>query len=229
MATNGALNGNGSSALNGHGHGSDAGSSSGSGSSERSLLLIHSESNTRLAITGIPETLYGLASDLRDEFFEGLRESGKYTQLIPEAQDNDDEEEEGAVKQVNNTPLLLASYWLQFLAPQHHAAKPILGASKNFFAKQFLVNNTIDIHSIASKLDVDERKAVIGGWVSVCAKLGQEDFGPKGKIWQGDSSINLYAVFGGQGSNEYYWDEMEVRRNCHLTFISTTRTDIHHS
>ena len=200
--------------LNGHASvdGASPSSSGQAQASSRVLILVHSESATRLPITGVPEGVYGLAADLRDEFFDELKESGRYAQLIPEPSSGSepDEEAAGVDTPENTSSLLLASYWLQFLAPQHEVAQPILAASKDYFSRAFLMDGAKDIHDLASKLDVAEKKTVIGAWIAVSAKLGN-GFGARGKIWDPASkTTSLYAVFGGQGSNEYYWDEMEV-------------------
>lgn len=212
---NGGLNGN-ASTSNGNG-------AAGSHGGNRSLLVIHKPSNTRLTIDGVPETLLGLAIDIREEFLEHLNESGKGDKLVSEAAPSENEEDEeeqqdgsssssNAVKS-SNAQLFLASYWLDFITPKHSIATPILQASRDYFAKIFLKSSTLDIHDIAGKLsDVDEKKLVIRSWIEACAKLDGKDFGPKGKIWDDKSPTSIYAVFGGQGSNEYYWDEMEVSR-----------------
>jgi len=182
-----------------------------------SLLIIHKLSNTRLSIDGVPETLLGFALDLKDEFLEHLNESGKGEKLVLEAAPSDEEAEEdetpeaALARQSNNAQLFLASYWLEFITPKHDLATPILQASRDYFAFTFLRNSTLDIHSVAGKLsDTDDKKLVLKSWINACAKLG-DDFGPTGKIWDEKSNTSIYAVFGGQGSNEYFFDEFEVR------------------
>lgn len=218
---NGNTNGTGSSATshaNGNGISHPA--------SHRSLLIIHKPSNTRLAIDGVPETILGFALDLKDEFLEHLNESGKGDKLVAEAApapvDEDDEQPEhdpssssssSSSAPKHNAQLFLASYWLDFITPKHDLATPILQASRDYFASTFLLNSTLDIHSVAGKLsDTDDKKLVLKSWINACAKLGAEDFGPIGKIWDEKSNTSIYAVFGGQGSNEYYFDEFEVGR-----------------
>lgn len=205
--------------LLGNGNGTGTGNGSNGSHAHRSLLVIHKPSNTRLSIDNVPETLLGFALDLKDEFLEHLNESGKGDKLVAEAApqeiDEDDEEAIAAASSssagpLHNAQLFLASYWLEFITPKHDIATPILQASRDYFAAVFLVNSTLDIHSIAGKLsDTDDKKLVLRSWINACAKLGS-DFGPTGKIWDEKSATSIYAVFGGQGSNEYFFDEFEV-------------------
>lgn len=222
-STNG--NGNASASANGGGLNgitssisSLLGGASSSSSSSRSLLIIHKPSKTHLSIEQVPETLLGFALDLKDEFLEHLNESGKGEKLVLEAAPQEVEEEEedssSAVARsqpANNAQLFLAAYWLEFITPKHDLATPILQASRDYFAQVFLKNSTLDIHSVAGKLsDTDDKKLVLKSWINACNKLGGVDFGPTGKIWDEKSNTSIYAVFGGQGSNEYFFDEFEV-------------------
>lgn len=224
MASSNGLNG-----TNGHHHhvnGTSSSSSSSSSSSKRTLLIQHVETHTKVVVPGIPETVYGLADSLRDEFVDHLKQDGRADRLTPEAaagnsaddnEDDGDEDEEGGASKAatNNSALFLLSYWLDFLvqstALQHAFSTPILAASRDHFSTRFLANGQRDIHDLAAGItDTDEKKLVVRSWVAACARLGGTDFGAKGKIWRDDASTKIYAVFGGQGSNEYYWDEMEV-------------------
>ena len=234
----GGMNGSSSSSptngINGHDHVDEAAASS-SSSTTRTLLIIHAESNTRLAIQGIPAEIHGHASNLRDDFIDHLNESGKSEKLAalaaPKALDDDDEEEGDAAAKVAPVdivlPLLVTAHWLDFLSRQtaafNSAIVPLISSSTAYFAEKHLDNSTIDIHEAAhrAKLDVDEKKLVISAWVRSVSLLGTGNYGPRGKIWQdkAQSGTVVYAVFGGQGSNEYYWDEMEVGK-------STTINDI---
>ena len=226
----GGMNGSSSSSTNGvngdAGHHDDDQGSSSSSSTTRTLLIIHAESNTRLAIQGIPAEIHGHASNLRDDFIDHLNESGKSEKLAalaaPKALDDDDEEEGDAAAKVAPVdivlPLLVTAHWLDFLSRQtaafNSAIVPLISSSTAYFAEKHLDNSTIDIHEAAhrAKLDVDEKKLVISAWVRSVSLLGTGNYGPRGKIWQdkAQSGTVVYAVFGGQGSNEYYWDEMEV-------------------
>jgi hypothetical protein len=223
-SSNGNGNANGGGGLNGITSsissllGGNGASSSSSSSSSRSLLVIHKPSNTRLSIEKVPETLLGFALDLKDEFLEHLNESGKGDKLVVEAAPQDVEEDEDESNTAlsrqqpsTNAQLFLAAYWLDFITPKHDLATPILQASRDYFASVFLRNSTLDIHSVAGKLsDTDDKKLVLKSWINACNKLGGIDFGPTGKIWDEKSNTSIYAVFGGQGSNEYFFDEFEV-------------------
>lgn len=213
---NGYSNGNGTTAsassnLNGS-SASHNGSSPSSSNTQRSLLIIHKPSNTRLSIDGVPETLLGYALDLRDEFLEHLNESGKGEKLVLEAapkassdEDNEQQQDEASSSSTssNNAHLFLASYWLEFLSSpsKHEISLPILSSSRDYFLSHFMQQSTLDIHSIAGKLnDVDEKKLVLRSWFETCSKIGDGYYGPTGKIWDGKNNTNIYAVFGGQVS-----------------------------
>lgn len=217
-AANGGTNG-----YNGASSSSSSASSSSNGT--RQLQLVHSESSTRLAIPNIPESIFGLAVDLRAEFFDLLKENGNIEKLIPDTPaggDEGEDEEDGAAAGANVTSnhsaLLLMGYWLEFLVQQHSATRPIQAASLAYFRAHFLANDSKDLHSLVSKLDVDEKKLVLSSFIALSVRVygddpaagGAPEFGPPGKLWSRDFKTSIYAVFGGQGSNEYYWDEMEV-------------------
>lgn len=213
---NGYSNGNGTTAASNNLNGSSStrNGSSTSSNTQRSLLIIHKPSNTRLSIDGVPETLLGYAVDLKDEFLEHLNESGKGEKLVLEAapkasaDDEDDEQDEASASSSsssssNNAHLFLASYWLEFLSSpsKHEISLPILSSSRDYFLSHFMNKSTLDIHSIAGKLnDVDEKKLVLKSWFETCSKIGDGYYGPTGKIWDGKSDTNIYAVFGGQVS-----------------------------
>jgi hypothetical protein len=215
---------NGSAGNGNNASGSNGNSTTSTGAPHRSLLVIHKPSNTRLSIDGVPDTLLGLAIDLRDEFLEHLQESGKSDKLVAEAApgpvEEDDDGNEIPSTQTNNANLFLASYWLDFIAPKHELSRPILKASRDFFANTFMNKSTRDIHDIAGTLsDTDDKKLVLKRWIQACVKIGDEDFGPTGKIWDSNSNTSVYAVLGGQGTNESYWDGTLVFVSLVLTFL----------
>ena len=234
-ATTNGVNGHAQDAANGHGHAQDAANGHGHANQEegqgRTLLIQDASSGSKLSIHGIPIEVFGLADQLRDEFVDYLKNEQRSSRLAvpaPDGDADDAEEEPGSGNAssgttLNNSPLFLASYWLEFLALQHSdTARPILIASRAFFSSTFLAKGTLDIHTLGGTLsDVEEKKLVLSAWVGVCARIGDGEFGPRGQIWREENGgrVRTYAVFGGQGSNEYYWDEMEVsarslRRRC---------------
>ena len=227
------MNGAAAAAVNGHANGHSSSSHSAESHGSRTLLIQHSGSGSKLSIPDIPIEVFGLADQLRDEFQDYLAgsESSADGQVqvrssrlvaVPEgAEDAEEDQEDGATSgapTVNNAPLFLASYWMEFLALQYgsNTARPILVATRDYFSTTFLSDGSLDIHSIGATLpDVQEKKLVISAWVKLCAKIGDGQFGAKGQIWREDNTreggrVRNYAAFGGQGSNEYYWDEMEV-------------------
>lgn len=229
-AVNGSSKVNGLNGLNGSSSHSPSTSSEG-----RPIHIIHSESGTKLTIPGIPGDIYGLAADLRDEFIEILKQDGRGASLVPEGSEEEQDERIQRDPFVREVPaLLLASYWLDHLAAQHQLTRPILSASRTYFVGRFLSKNPqagesdVDVHTLCSRLDTGERKAVIGAFVRASSLLddARDDYGPRGKLWTTAEKLSVYAVFGGQGSNEYYWDEMEVRCAPHLLASCTILQDV---
>lgn len=95
---------------------------------------------------------------------------------------------------------------------------------------------TKDIHSLAASYDTETRKAVISAYVSAVAALQQRDITfprqPESALLNAASlnKASIFALFGGQGTNEVYFDELQslydVYRPFVASFLKTVTEDV---
>ncbi|KAL7003882.1 fatty acid synthase alpha subunit Lsd1 [Cystobasidiomycetes sp. EMM_F5] len=228
-AVSAAVNGIGGGRVNG----ANGDASSDNSTTTTTLLLIHPESNTRTAIP-IENSLLSHALNLREEFIDSLGEGPRGLRLKELANEYAEQRREGEADDGESPvstpptplPLLLSAYWLDYLVnhivTRTSSAKDtrnVLASSLDHFQAAYLVDFSIDIHQAANQptgqhsLDLEERKTVIASYVEAVGRVYPGDdghYGPRGRMWREGEETRVYAVFGGQGSNEYYWDEMEV-------------------
>ncbi|PLW42844.1 hypothetical protein PCANC_06854 [Puccinia coronata f. sp. avenae] len=110
--------------------------------------------------------------------------------------------------------LILLAHFLQFLStrPRDHA---IIPATLKHFHSKILKNNSIDLHSAAFQQTSSEeaRRLVIRAYYLARHALPNNvpDLPslPVGRLWKHDEpQKKLVGVFGGQGVNETYWQEL---------------------
>ncbi|KAJ3871415.1 hypothetical protein F5051DRAFT_288652, partial [Lentinula edodes] len=115
----------------------------------------------------------------------------------------------------------LAARFLGFIATRVHENSECTAARTalllnvfKFFTSTYLYSK--DIHSLASNYDTEVRKAVLTSYFSAFSVLSEQKAadiprGPQSALFvaaaAGEASI--YALFGGQGTNEVYLDELQ--------------------
>lgn len=86
---------------------------------------------------------------------------------------------------------------------------------------------TKDIHSLTASYDTETRKAVISAYVSAVAALQQRDIPfprqPESALLNAASSnkASIFALFGGQGTNEVYFDELQSLYDVYKPFVAS--------
>lgn len=90
-----------------------------------------------------------------------------------------------------------------------------------------------DIHTIASACDTEVRKTILKGFFHAVAILHQRDVqnvphGPPSALLSavGNNKASMYALFGGQGTNEVYFDELQNLYDIYTPFVSAYITTL---
>ncbi|KAI0033531.1 fatty acid synthase [Vararia minispora EC-137] len=179
-------------------------------------LVIH-VGTTRLSLPVSTEPDQWLAAEvLRDDFV--------HSQAILDAAENAAELEDPVHREVH----LLARF-LAFVVdvagatpdgPSREARLAVLLKAVTFFAQTFLAD--IDLHSLVSSYDIDARKAILTAYYSAYATLQQAGASvPEIKVpaLLSDESASIYALFGGQGVNEVYFDELQALFEVYRPFV----------
>lgn len=190
----------------------------------RPLVLLHPSSQTRLSLHVPSTSQEWIAAEVaRDTFQDWLHAEEKGGNLIGfEAAEVDEDEADDAT--FDEKELVLNSYFLSHVAsllpfPQT-ATSPstaaVLLAAFNHFSATFL--HGTDIHTLGAGLPAPVRALVISSFFVAKTKLQVEGLG-KVLPRQSEAALlqkvsagqaELYALFGGQGMNEVYFDELQV-------------------
>ncbi|KAG8889684.1 3-oxoacyl-[acyl-carrier-protein] synthase [Tulasnella sp. 332] len=144
------------------------------------------------------------------------------------------EEEEGAVSNSQELPTELITAFAAFVATrvnEDEASRSgrvsLLKATLAKFTSQYL--STIDVHSLAANFDAGLRKQVLSSYYLALSTLESHvEAGdvPRAKqsalfdaVAKGTASV--YAIFGGQGVNEIYFDELQSLYDIYTPYVST--------
>lgn len=125
----------------------------------------------------------------------------------------------------------LYALFLRFVAekldaePQSEDARAalLLDALKHFTA---LYLSEHDIHKVSADFDIDARKNVLSAYYYALATLEEKDVdvprAPVSALFSaaesGDASV--YALFGGQGTNEVYFDELQTLYDTYALYVT---------
>ncbi|ORY50686.1 fatty acid synthase [Leucosporidium creatinivorum] len=191
----------------------------------RPLVLLHPTTQTRISIN-VPSTAqeWIAAEVARDTFQDWLHAQEKEGHLIGfDAVEADEDNPDAAAEDQAEKELVLSAYFLAHVAglltfpstATSPATAAVLLASYSYFVAQFL--STTDIHSLAASLPAPIRSLAISSYFAARTKLeiaGLDKQLPKALesallAEAAKGSAELYALFGGQGMNEVYFDELQ--------------------
>lgn len=190
----------------------------------RPLVLLHPSSSTRVSVSTPSSAASWTAAEVaRDTFHDWLHEQDTAGHLVGfEAAELDEDNPAAATDARTERELVLTSYWLEHLAGllnfpsgTSEATAQVLDASFRHLDAHFLAST--DVHSLAAALAAPVRALVISSYYHARTKLqvaGIDLPAPHGGALLAEASAGtaeLYAVFGGQGMNEVYFDELQVR------------------
>ncbi|BGP17655.1 hypothetical protein JCM10213_004639 [Rhodosporidiobolus nylandii] len=198
----------------------------------RPLVLLHGAVRVSINTPSTPQEWIA-AEVARDTFQDWLHASEKQGNLVGfEAAELDDEE---AGNGVNEQELVLTAYFLSHVAgllpfpatATSPATAAVLLAAFSHFSSSFLQGT--DIHSLAASLPAPVRALAITSFFLAKTKLEVEGLGkviPQAqqsallqKVETGEAE--LYGLFGGQGMNEVYMDELQTLHDLYAPLLST--------
>ncbi|GAA6028639.1 hypothetical protein JCM8097_007324 [Rhodosporidiobolus ruineniae] len=203
----------------------------------RPLVLLHPASQTRLSIN-VPSTPqeWTSAEVSRDTFQDWLHAQEKQGNLVGfEAAEVDDEQAGVEGAEGSETQLVLNAYFLAHVAgllpfpatATSPATAAVLLAAFTHFTSTFLQGT--DIHSLGASLPAPVRSLVISSFFLAKTKLEGEGLAkvlpqaaPSTLLQQVETKqAELYALFGGQGMNEVYFDELQTLYDLYTPLLST--------
>lgn len=133
--------------------------------------------------------------------------------------DQDDDLDSKPSQDTNNNTateasLILLSHFLEFSASRPSEQSLTL-AALSYFHQSILDHNTIDPHNLAKVQTSSEqaRQQIIRSYYLARTSLENCDGLPEavvGRLWRDEMNKKVVGVFGGQGVNETYWDELVV-------------------
>lgn len=102
----------------------------------------------------------------------------------------------------------------------------VLLSAFKFFTSSYLT--TKDVHSLSADFDIETRKTVLSAYFHALATLQADDSVDAPEVQQpalisdakaGKASI--YAIFGGQGTNEVYFDELQNLYDIYTPYVAS--------
>lgn len=205
-----------------------AGSYAASGSvtpsyTSRPLYILHAPTSTRISIDVKTDNAVWTAAEVaRDTFADWLvaeERTGALQgfDLVEDDPDNPDL----ATQDEFEKGLALSAYFLDQLASGPSvtdATNSVLLSTFAYFCSTYLAHT--DVHSLAAGLPAAVRSLVIKAFYHGRTKLEIAGLGKHlpavasgallDRAGRADGDVQLYAVFGGQGMNEVYFDELQV-------------------
>lgn len=194
--------------------------------SARPLVLLHANTTSRISIP-VPSTAneWTAAEVARDTFQDWLHEQDAEGSLIGlDVVELDEDNPHAASEDTLEKELVLTAYFIShvvgllstFPSSTSASTSSILLASFSYFVRTFL--SETDVHSLGASFPAPICSLVISSYFAARTKLeiaGLRDELPKvrGSALLREASegtSELYAVFGGQGMNEVYFDELQV-------------------
>jgi hypothetical protein len=180
--------------------------------------LDHQLDSPLLQLTNSQE---GIRAQEEQEQEEGEEEKGK-------GEGGKEEKEKERQNPSQEASLILLAHYLHFLAihPNRPNHKQLIHISLTYFHSDILKNRSIDLHSAAFQLTSSDqaRRLVIKAYY--LARNAIPDLVPNcpsppvGRLWKHDEPHKkLAGVFGGQGVNETYWQELVVSPFFVLEFL----------
>lgn len=192
----------------------------------RPLVMLHPTTQTRISILVPSSAQEWIAAEVaRDTFQDWIHAEEKEGPLVgfESVEASSDESSESAQQDQRDRELVLTSYFLNHVAgllafptgTSPATAQVLLAAFHHFSA--IYVPRT-DIHSLAAKYPAPVRALIISSYYNARTKLqvaGHAKELPKftrsALLAAAGKDAEVYALFGGQGMNEVYFDELQVR------------------
>ena len=165
-------------------------------------------------------------STTNDEWIsaEILRESFIHSQKLQDTIDTTLQLENASEASVE-----LFARFLSYVAENVNSSLPrinLLHNAFNHFTESYLVSR--DVHTFTSTFDLDIRRTVISSYFKTLAILESSGVTeiprqPPPALFTAakDGDASIYAVFGGQGTNEVYFDELQSLYDLYTPYIAS--------
>ncbi|KAJ6512975.1 fatty acid synthase [Mycena sanguinolenta] len=122
----------------------------------------------------------------------------------------------------------LAARFLGFVAPKLHQLPARTSLLLNVFKYfTFTYLHTKEIHTLVASYDTEVRKTVLTSYFSALAALRENEVdaiptGPHSALLTAVAAkeASVFALFGGQGTNEVYFDELQSLYDIYKPFVS---------
>lgn len=193
----------------------------------RPLALVHAPSQCKVSIAVSSAHDDWVAAEVLRESFAALDDPNAVgldgAAGAPLNDNDDDDDAEERAKESDERQLALAAHFLKHVAERTEIGSDtalhtgqVLASSFAFFHARFLPQrDNDDVHSLAAALMPDVRKLVLAAYFLARSRLQQlGEHVPVAKsalLEHAGDDVQLYALFGGQGMNEVYFDELQVR------------------
>ena len=135
------------------------------------------------------------------------------------------------LEDVPQATIELFARFLRFVAQNvdadcHRAA--ILCKAVNHFTTAHLSQQ--DIHTVAATLDIDVRKTVLSSYFLALGTLEERkvagiSYAPSPALFT-TPDASIYALFGGQGTNEVYFDELQSLYDTYTPYVASFLSDM---
>ncbi|BGP33367.1 fatty acid synthase alpha subunit Lsd1 [Rhodotorula toruloides] len=199
----------------------------------RPLILLHPSTQTRISLHVPSTSQEWIAAEVaRDTFQDWLQAAEKSGNLVGfEAAEPDDEQ---AGEGDDEKELVLTAYFLKHVAgllpfpstATSPATAAILLAAFNHFASVYLSGT--DVHDLTASLAAPVRALVISSYFLAKTKLEVEGLGkvlpkqPESALLQkaATGQAEVFALFGGQGMNEVYFDELQTLYDLYTPLLT---------
>ncbi|KAK7057294.1 acyl transferase/acyl hydrolase/lysophospholipase [Favolaschia claudopus] len=158
---------------------------------------------------------------------EVLREDFVHQQSLVDAIDTTTQ-----LENAQEATVELAARFLGFVAkklgqlPESTAARTSLLLNVfNYFTSTYL--HTQEVHCVVASFDTEVRKTVLSSYFLALAVLRENNVevssGPKSALLSAvaDKKASVFALFGGQGTNEVYFDELQSLYDIYKPFVSS--------
>ncbi|KAI9606956.1 hypothetical protein KEM48_001727 [Puccinia striiformis f. sp. tritici PST-130] len=201
----------------------------------RPFVISHLRSGARVSFP-VPstESILSQAEISREEFLRWLDQQPSDSPLAllntqsvgersGEQEQEEEDQEEGGGEEENDKAqkdldqqrsLVLLAHYLEFLTINNKngdGVVDLIQVTLKYFHQEVLKNQSIDVHSAAfDQTSSDEaRRLVIRAYYLARHSIPDFPAPPVGKLWKSDEpQKKLVGVFGGQGVNETYWQEL---------------------
>ena len=201
----------------------------------RPLVLSHAPTSCRIQFA-VPEQHWIAAEILRDRFVRHLDDDQDAKIALAADEHSGDDENESSANQADaqraqlkaQRQIILLSLFLGLAsrststsANKNARAKDnlaVLHAAFSSLVETHLAPSGLDIHALAFKHDTEQRRIVIRNFYEARTVLESAGYinlpsGPSSKLFstvEKGAEPTIQAIFGGQGTNEVYFDELQV-------------------